>query len=81
MAVTIIIMPKSSGSASKFFQIMDPYIQGQGFTKFDDNPKIYFSDQNIPPNRIKGIIEAIKSSIDYKNAVKKIYYSTGLKTG
>ena len=77
-SVIILNQKKSSRDPYKFFEVIDNYIESQGFTILDNDPKTYFIAKNIPPNKIKDYVNTIKYTNGYKETIQAIYYAPNL---
>ncbi len=81
--IMIIAKPTSNKKAQQFFNTVDQYVESQGLviTDRDYSPRTYFSEMNIPPTKVRGLINTIKATEGYGVAVKSILFSASLIKG
>jgi len=80
MAAIIILLGKPSRDkrAQGFFNSADQYIQSQGMIITDRQPRTYFTEKDIPVNKVRGLIQTIKNTEGFNIAVKDIFFSSSL---
>jgi len=83
MAAVIMLLrkPTKNKTADQFFKTIDQYMLTQGLSITDDSPRTYFSELNVPPTKIKGLINTIKSTDGFNIAVRTLFFSASLTKG
>lgn len=83
MASIIVVVPKMNVIRSKqsqeFFNILDQFLESQGWLLFDNFPRTYFMLKNLAPTRVQEYINNIKNTKGYREAIKSIFYAPSLR--
>ena len=64
---------------TNFFEFVDPFMQNEGFDSVSESPKLYLSNQNIPANKIKELLNKMKKNTDYNKVIQTIYFGKLIK--
>lgn len=83
MAAIILMVSKNTNNPKMktFFEVIDPYIESQGWELIDNIPRTYFNYNNISPTKVRSLITTIKNTDGYNAIFKDLLYSHNLTKG